>query len=176
MTNLIEKYDVKLVEPECAPGSARYGATVTLPNDISAVFPYLNATEGNAWYDHQGKVLILRWPKQVYALRPNEIRIARAEDLQQAKQLADEFIGQINNTWERHEDIAPLYEERKKLSVIDILKLLPKTNCKKCGYPTCLAYAAALRQGDAQMESCLPVCQPENVEKKQKLEKLISGE
>src|SRR3972149_4739889 len=110
MNSLIEKYEVKLVEPECAPGSGRYGATVTLPQDISAVFPYLNATEGNAWYDHAGQILILRWPTQVYALRPHEIRIARVEDLLQAERLADEFIGQINRTWARHEDIAPLYE------------------------------------------------------------------
>ena len=148
---------------------------VTTPNDISAVFPYLNATEGNAWYDHQNKILILRWPTQVYALRPKEIRIARVEDMAQANRLADEFINQINITWERKEDIAPLYEERKKISVIDILKLLPKTNCRKCGYQTCLAYATALRSGDIQIEDCLPICQAEHAEKKQKLEKLMTG-
>jgi len=43
MEKLIERYEVRLVEPECAPGSARYGTQVTPDRDISPVFPYLNA-------------------------------------------------------------------------------------------------------------------------------------
>ena len=30
------------------------------------------------------------------------------------------------------------------LKALDIFKLLPKTNCKKCGCPTCLAFAMKL--------------------------------
>ena len=30
------------------------------------------------------------------------------------------------------------------LSGLQIFKLLPKTNCKECGKPTCLAFAMAL--------------------------------
>ena len=30
------------------------------------------------------------------------------------------------------------------LSGLDIYKLLPKTNCKECGFPTCLAFAMKL--------------------------------
>jgi len=40
------------------------------------------------------------------------------------------------------------------LKALDIYKLLPKTNCKKCGYPTCLAFAMKLAAGKADVESC----------------------
>lgn len=40
------------------------------------------------------------------------------------------------------------------LSGIEIFKLLPKTNCKKCGFPTCLAFAMKLAQGQADLDSC----------------------
>jgi len=40
------------------------------------------------------------------------------------------------------------------LSGIEIFKLLPKTNCKKCGFPTCLAFAMALAQGKTDMAKC----------------------
>jgi acetyl-CoA decarbonylase/synthase complex subunit gamma len=40
------------------------------------------------------------------------------------------------------------------LSGIEIFKLLPKTNCKKCGFPTCLAFAMALAQGKAEIAKC----------------------
>ena len=67
MERLIEEYEIKLVEPECAPGSARYGAQVSLTGDISAVFPYLNAVMDNAWYDHENHILIVHQPEQAYA-------------------------------------------------------------------------------------------------------------
>ncbi|MCP4717070.1 MAG: acetyl-CoA decarbonylase/synthase complex subunit gamma, partial [Deltaproteobacteria bacterium] len=40
------------------------------------------------------------------------------------------------------------------LTGIQIFKLLPKTNCKECGVPTCLAFAMNLASGKAELESC----------------------
>ena len=40
------------------------------------------------------------------------------------------------------------------LSGLDIYKLLPKTNCKKCGSPTCLAFAMKLAMKKASLEAC----------------------
>ena len=37
---------------------------------------------------------------------------------------------------------------------VQIFKLLPKTNCKKCGYPTCLAFAMKLAQRQVSIEDC----------------------
>jgi len=40
------------------------------------------------------------------------------------------------------------------LTGVEIFKLLPKTNCKKCGHPTCLAFAMKLAQRQATLDSC----------------------
>ncbi len=40
------------------------------------------------------------------------------------------------------------------LTGIQIFKLLPKTNCKECGVPTCLAFAMNLAAGKAELTSC----------------------
>jgi acetyl-CoA decarbonylase/synthase complex subunit gamma len=40
------------------------------------------------------------------------------------------------------------------LTGLEIFKLLPKTNCKKCGMPTCLAFAMQLAQKRAKLEDC----------------------
>ena len=40
------------------------------------------------------------------------------------------------------------------LKALDIYKLLPKTNCKKCGCPTCLAFAMKLAQKQATLDQC----------------------
>jgi acetyl-CoA decarbonylase/synthase complex subunit gamma len=51
------------------------------------------------------------------------------------------------------------------LTGVDIFKLLPKTNCKKCGFPTCLAFAMKL----AQRQTSLDLCPDVSEEAKQKL-------
>jgi len=40
------------------------------------------------------------------------------------------------------------------LSGLDVYKLLPKTNCKECGQPTCLAFAMKLAQKQADLSAC----------------------
>ncbi len=45
------------------------------------------------------------------------------------------------------------------LTGIEIFKLLPKTNCKKCGDPTCLAFAMKLAAGKAELNACPDVSQ-----------------
>ena len=46
------------------------------------------------------------------------------------------------------------------LTGLDIFKLLPKTNCKECGFLTCLAFAMALANNKATVDLC-PSISPE---------------
>ena len=47
------------------------------------------------------------------------------------------------------------------LSGIEIFRYLPKTNCGKCGVPTCLAFAMSLAAGKAELVAC-PFVNPES--------------
>ena len=40
------------------------------------------------------------------------------------------------------------------LTGLEIYKLLPQTNCKECGYPTCLAFAMKLAAKQAELKAC----------------------
>ncbi len=40
------------------------------------------------------------------------------------------------------------------LTGLEIYKLLPKTNCKECGFPTCLAFALKLAAKGAELSAC----------------------
>ena len=40
------------------------------------------------------------------------------------------------------------------LTGLQIFKHLPKTNCKECGFPTCLAFAMALASGKTALDKC----------------------
>jgi acetyl-CoA decarbonylase/synthase complex subunit gamma len=43
---------------------------------------------------------------------------------------------------------------RVALKALEIYKMLPKKNCKECGYPTCLTFAMKLAAGKADADSC----------------------
>lgn len=40
------------------------------------------------------------------------------------------------------------------MSPIEVYRLLPKTNCGKCGFPTCMAFAFGLVQGTVEVDKC----------------------
>ena len=44
------------------------------------------------------------------------------------------------------------------LNGMQIYKLLPRKNCKECGFPTCLAFAMKLAQGGQKRKNVL-ICQ-----------------
>ncbi len=52
-------------------------------------------------------------------------------------------------------------------------KLLPKTNCKECGKPTCLAFAIGLAKGKSRLEECPVLQQPEFAGDRQALARLL---
>ena len=43
------------------------------------------------------------------------------------------------------------------LTGLEIYKQLPKTNCKECGFPTCLAFAMKMAAGQVPLEKCTEV-------------------
>ena len=54
-----------------------------------------------------------------------------------------------------------------------LLRFLPKTNCKKCGKRTCLAFAIELAKGKCRLEECPILDQPEFAADRQALAKLL---
>ncbi|MDD1743429.1 MAG: hypothetical protein LUO85_02250, partial [Methanomassiliicoccales archaeon] len=47
-------------------------------------------------------------------------------------------------------------------TAIEIFKLLPKKNCGKCNYPTCLAFAMQIANSKAKLQDC-PFISPETL-------------
>ncbi len=56
------------------------------------------------------------------------------------------------NYWIRNEESGSTL--RTPRTGIEIFRLLPGTNCKKCGAATCLAFAMNLSSGKAELDSC----------------------
>jgi ArsR family metal-binding transcriptional regulator len=174
MGKLITNYEYERVPNPHDFGSLRYGLKIILLNDISQVFPYLNTVLDDTLYDHENRILIGIHRKQRYAFRPNEIQIASANDPSTIMHQIEDVINLINRTWDDHDRMKPCTKERSTPAVYDIFKLLPKSNCRECGYPTCLAFAAELRKDTALLENCPPLSQTENEKAKRDIVSLFS--
>jgi 4Fe-4S ferredoxin len=58
---------------------------------------------------------------------------------------------------------------------MEILKCLPLTNCKVCGLATCMAFAAALREGEVSLDYCTPLEEEKYREKRAKLQQYLES-
>ena len=157
MDRLVRHYETEIVEPGCAPGSGQYGLRIMVVEEISPVLPYINALADNAWYDPENQTLILKETGQSLAFRPHEIRVARLAVPALAREISHDVVEKVNSIWAERDRIEPRFTTRRLPSVIDILKLLPRTNCRQCGHGTCLAFAAALRSSQAEIGLCIPL-------------------
>ena len=173
---LITDYRFELVEDHHSPGSGRYGVRVMLSADISASFPYLNTVLDDTLYDHENGILIGISNGQGYAFRPHEIRVGMVTDPSKASSIVDGVVELVNRVWKEHDSIIPSFRERKLPTVYDIYKLLPGTNCKECGYATCLAFAADIRNGETLLERCPLLSQPEYAGNKEQIVALFPSD
>lgn len=170
----VKNYDI--FRPKCDATKEVLHSIATLEEDISPVFPYLNAELGGWDYDPRNQVLLLKLSEGKWiTLHPREIAIRGARDMEESHALLEWIKGQINDIWERREQIRPRYTSQAGLKVMEILKLLPLTNCKACGYATCMAYAAALREGETTPENCPPLWEEKYREKREKLQAYLES-
>ncbi len=154
---IAKDYDLHLEAPACEPGAEYWNATARFKDDIADVFPYLNALWKNAIYSPQAKQLTYQMGDRAVALKANEITISNLPDRDTATIELEKVLAEINRIWMDRENLTPLYTPRKRLVAMEIYQLLPQTNCKLCGQPTCFAFASKITVGEADVHACTPL-------------------
>ena len=87
----------------------------------------------------------------------SEIAINALQDEGEADKILEWLKGEINQAWEKRAEITPSTEGAPKPQVLEILKLLPRTNCRQCGEPTCMVFAARAAEGVKGASDCPPL-------------------
>lgn len=154
---LIDDYEIALSTPDCDLASPVYAARVTFSADISEVLPYVNATVERGEFVPGIPVLVWKEASRKYALRPTEIAISNIADREEACEVVRELLRRINAIWDDRENVRPSYATYERPKVLDVFKLLPRTNCRKCGVPTCMAFADMLVKEKKKLEDCPPL-------------------
>jgi ArsR family metal-binding transcriptional regulator len=173
---LAEIRNLEIFRPKCDSTKEVLHAIGEVEADLSPALPYLNAELGGWDYDPANHVLLLKLSEGKWiTLHPHKIAIRGARDIEECHALLKWIKGQINDIYERRDQIEPRYTSQAGLKVMEILKLLPMINCKACGYATCMAYAAALREGEISLNDCPPLWEEKYREKREKVQTYLES-
>jgi ArsR family metal-binding transcriptional regulator len=156
---LLKTYTKEIFRPECNPSFQSLHCIAHLDEDIREALPYLNAVLGGFEYFKDPPAVTFRVQGKIITVHPHEIAVNALRDEEEAEKILAWLKREINEAWERRNEIAPRYEGAPKPKILEILKLLPKTNCRQCGAPTCMVFATKVAEGVKGSRDCPPLAE-----------------
>jgi ArsR family metal-binding transcriptional regulator len=158
---LVNQYSTKFVRPP-NPTAKHLRCYAHLDGDISELLPYLNTELKGYQFCPEPPSLTLKYQAKLITLTSHEIAINMVKDQTEAEDILEWLKQEINTTWERREEITPSFEVAVPPRVLDVLKFLPRTNCRACGQLTCMVFAVEVCQRVQGLTAC-PCLDPENL-------------
>ncbi len=154
---LLNSYTKKFVRLACGPEARSLDLVAHLDQDISEVLPYLNAVLGGFQYTKDPRSVSLKLHGKLVVIHPRKICVNAPGDQSEGEKIIEWLREKINVTWERRGEIQPRFESAPKPKVLEILRLLPQTNCGECGQPTCMVFASRAAEGGKDADACPPL-------------------
>jgi ArsR family metal-binding transcriptional regulator len=156
---LLKGYTIEIFNSKCQPGAEGVHCFAHLGQDVSEALPYLNAVLGGFTYIQSPPSATFKAHGKLITVHGRKIAVNALRDEAEARKIIDWLVREINDAWEKRETIEPKYEGTPKPSVVEILKRLPKTNCRQCGEPTCLVFATRIAEGAKGIDQCPPIAE-----------------
>ncbi|MFH1861981.1 MAG: (Fe-S)-binding protein [bacterium] len=157
----------------CLADPSKIRFTAEFDRDVSAAFPYLNSVLNQAIYNHAAKTLTIRKDTRLITLYPTRVEAAKINHQADAAQVVNWIVQLTNECYRKRATITPNFERRDRLTVLDVVRLLPGTNCKKCRQFTCLAFAAQLVVEKASVLDCRDLYMADHQPQRQELFALL---
>ncbi len=151
---LLNSYRKEIFRVKCNPSFESVHCIAHLDQDVSMALPYLNAVLSGFEYLKDPPAVTFKMHGKLVTVHPKKIAINALKDEEEADKILQWLKMEINDAWDKRDQIEPSYEGAGKPGVFEILKHLPKTNCHECGEPTCMVFAARIAEGAKGPEDC----------------------
>ncbi|WP_457575980.1 (Fe-S)-binding protein [Desulfomarina sp.] len=158
---LLKGYSLEIFKSKCNSEAKGVHCFAHLDNNISEVLPFLNTVLGGHVYTKEPPSLMVKNYGKLITFYEKKIAVNALADKEEAEKIVAGLLGIINDTWEKRGEIKPSTESVQQPVLIEVLKLLPKTNCRECGEPTCMVFATRIIEGSMDQNDC-PSLGPEN--------------
>jgi ArsR family metal-binding transcriptional regulator len=169
---LISSYKITRTLP-CLADPEKIRVIAEVSGEIHEAFPYLNAVLKGCIYNHPALTLTIKKDGKLFTLHAHHVTLAKIEDEKEAEEILKWLKNLINETYEYRDRIEPNFSKGAELKALDIFKLLPGTNCRKCEELTCLAFAVKLVGQEIAIGKCVPLFSEEFKEKRKVLIDLL---
>lgn len=167
---LLQGYSLEIFKSKCQPEAKGVHCFAQLENDVSAVLPYLNTVLGGFVYTIEPPALTLKTYGKLITIHPKKIAVNALSDREEAEKIIEWLKREINETWDNRHAIEPSTKSAQQPVLLEVLKLLPRTNCRECLEPTCLVFASRVIEGVKDQNNCPPITR----ENKSRLEEYLS--
>ncbi len=144
---LLNTYTLEIFKSKCHSDEKGVHCFAHLDQDVSKCLPYLNAVLGGFQYLKNPSAVTFRAQGKLITVHGKKIAVNALKDKSEAEKIIDWLKREINSAWENKDQITPCFSGVAKPGIIEILKLLPKTNCRECGQPTCMVFATQVAEG-----------------------------
>jgi ArsR family metal-binding transcriptional regulator len=156
----LKEYRKEIFRPECNPDFQSVHCIAHLATDISEVLPYLNTVLGGSTYIQSPPSVSFKVQGKLIAVHSREIAINALKDEGEAEKILLWLKHEINDTWEKREQIKPSFQGISKPQALEILKLLPRNNCRRCGQATCMVFSLLVADGAKGPKDCPGLSHP----------------
>ncbi|SDL29142.1 (Fe-S)-binding protein [Halarsenatibacter silvermanii] len=149
----LNRVDITYISP-CLADPDKIRLKADLGSNIGDIFPFVNAEIERANYNPGLPSLSLQKEFRTITLYEEKMTMIKAENSTDAMQVIEWLKDIINDIYARKDEIEPDHTASDPPRPLEIFKLLPKTNCSKCGELTCLAFAVQLLEYEQDLENC----------------------
>lgn len=168
---LLTGYEKEVFRAQCNPSFESLHCIAHLKEDVSRALPYLNAVLGGFSYVKEPPSVTFKVHGRLITVHGDRIALNALKDEAEAHKILEWLKREINDAWDHRDSIQPCLENAPRPKLLDVLKLLPKTNCRECGRPTCMVFATLVVDGIKNGNDC-PSLKPAE---KEKLAQYLTG-
>ena len=144
---LLKSYSKEIFKPTCNSNFQSLHCIAHLDEDIGEALPYLNAELDGDSYIKEPPSVTFKMNGKLVTLHSRKIAVNALKDEAEADHVLAGLKQELNEAWENRERITPKYNGKAKPHILEIYKLLPKSNCRECGQPTCMMFASLATEG-----------------------------
>jgi len=172
---LLKSYTIRIVTPEHNSPDQTVNAIADLSDDISEALPYLNTVVTGCCYHSEARALGFVKDGKRITVYPRQIVVADLKDEKEARKVLESVKQLVNGAYANRGGINPSYFKADEFTVLTVYRLLPGTNCQKCGEPTCLHFAIKLAKKKANVNDCTPLFSEEYSDSREKLLSMLAA-
>jgi ArsR family metal-binding transcriptional regulator len=151
---LLKGYRAEIFNPTCNSQFQSVHCIAHLEEDVGEALPYLNAVLGGDTYIKDPPSVTFKMNGKLVTVHSRKIAVNALKDETEARNILEWLKKEINDAWQKRDMIVPKSEGRSKPHPLTIYRFLPRTNCRGCGQPTCMAFAVLAAEGARGADGC----------------------